>query len=362
MMRAAVRWAAPMPSPSRMMMFFAGRPSRPIATTSKLPSALTLWPSLCVARTVSLWTPGRATENARCETTAAFTSFGSVRPVVTTLVVPGDGCVGAPSTRKLKSFSVVPASRRTVACRSKRWPGRKRAMYGPATLPLANSSLGGVSRLTVGAAPASAAATTIRQAATAEGTLRNVDMETTGGWMESLVGSTRAPNLVGAQADERGAAVGFGLTADFEPAGDAHCASAGGDRRADARVGRMQVGDGCWQVVGQALVLVVEHHRGRRENREGRGRIVMDACDEAAQFDPCAGQRNQSRIRFETARADRVSVEVGKCKPRRGFDRCGGRGRGAQRRQHGGADADGGTGEQASFHPAQFSGRRMSAP
>jgi hypothetical protein len=43
------------------------------------------------------------------------------------------------------------ASGRKVACKSKRWPGRKRAITG-AACPLLNNSLGGVRRVTAGAA------------------------------------------------------------------------------------------------------------------------------------------------------------------------------------------------------------------
>jgi hypothetical protein len=45
------------------------------------------------------------------------------------------------------------SSGRTVACKSKRWPGKNRAITG-AALPLLNISLGGVRRVTVGAAKA----------------------------------------------------------------------------------------------------------------------------------------------------------------------------------------------------------------
>ena len=151
-MRAAVRCAAPMPSPSRMMMFFAGRPCLVSATTSKLPVAVATWPSLCVALIFSRCTPGLFNEYARNDTTAAFTSLGRLRPVVTTLVVAGAGLSATPSTANSKLASVVPASSRTVACRSKRCPGRKRAIVGGFGLLLANSSLGGVKRETDGAA------------------------------------------------------------------------------------------------------------------------------------------------------------------------------------------------------------------
>ena len=156
-------------------MFLAGRPLRSSATISKLPTALTRCPSLWVARTVSVWTPGLANEKARCDTTAAFTSFESVRPVVTTLVVFGAGRVSTPSTRKRKSTSVVSASSRTVACRSKRCPGRKRAITGPPCLLDANSSLGGVSRETLGAAQHSAGSARVSRAQSAVGQRDKMD-------------------------------------------------------------------------------------------------------------------------------------------------------------------------------------------
>lgn len=46
------------------------------------------------------------------------------------------------------------ASGTMVACKSKRWSGKKRAITG-AALPLENSSLGGVNLVTCGAAIAS---------------------------------------------------------------------------------------------------------------------------------------------------------------------------------------------------------------
>ena len=60
MRRAAVRWAMPMPSPSRMMTFFARRPTWLMPTTSKLPSAVTTVSADCLAVTGSLWTPTEA--------------------------------------------------------------------------------------------------------------------------------------------------------------------------------------------------------------------------------------------------------------------------------------------------------------
>ena len=49
MMRAAVRCAMPMPSPIRMMMFFAPQVVGVIGTTSKFPVAVMIRLSLCVA-------------------------------------------------------------------------------------------------------------------------------------------------------------------------------------------------------------------------------------------------------------------------------------------------------------------------
>jgi len=56
-MRAAVRWAIPMPSPIITMILRARvtvPPGVVVPTISKLPLAVTVWPSLCVARTVKV--------------------------------------------------------------------------------------------------------------------------------------------------------------------------------------------------------------------------------------------------------------------------------------------------------------------
>jgi len=60
MMRAAVRWAMPMPSPIMTMRFFALRPVTGVAMTWKLPVAVTVELSLCTAVTVRVWTPAVA--------------------------------------------------------------------------------------------------------------------------------------------------------------------------------------------------------------------------------------------------------------------------------------------------------------
>ena len=61
-----------------------------------------------------------------------------------------------PSISKRAETMRRPESGFNVACRSKRWPGRKRATTGAASAsrPLANSSDGGVKRLTLGVASA----------------------------------------------------------------------------------------------------------------------------------------------------------------------------------------------------------------
>ena len=56
-----------------------------------------------------------------------------------------------PSTAKLTAVIVMPASGRTVACRSKRCPGKKRASVDA---PAKDGLLGGVSREIAGAAVA----------------------------------------------------------------------------------------------------------------------------------------------------------------------------------------------------------------
>ena len=158
-MRAAVRCAAPMPSPSSSTMFLTFAPPATKGTTSKLPRAVTVWPSLCVALTLNSWSPGFVISTARTVAMAAF----SGRPLTQPLAQLRSATVattGLPSIMKLAAvMDLAASSGRSVACRSKRWPGRKRAMTG-AALPDAKSSLGGVRRLTLGAAaaaPASAA-------------------------------------------------------------------------------------------------------------------------------------------------------------------------------------------------------------
>ena len=71
-------------------------------------------------------------------------TVAAVRPTL-----PG---TAAPSTANVMPVMLWPASGATVAWRSNRWPGRKRAVMGVPGSLNENNMLGGVSRVTWGAA------------------------------------------------------------------------------------------------------------------------------------------------------------------------------------------------------------------
>lgn len=84
--------------------------------------------------------------------------------VAPTKVLPFLTLTDLPSIANIAEEIVLLASSgRSVACKSKRWPGKNRAMMGAAWL-LVNSSLGGVSRDTAGAASAAPVAITVSMA------------------------------------------------------------------------------------------------------------------------------------------------------------------------------------------------------
>src|SRR5258708_39786047 len=95
--------------------------------------------------------PGLPVEKARSE---AMSVFAGLPETVASAhdTVPG---TAAPSTRNCALLMVWPASGEMVACRSKRWPGRNRAMMGGLGSLWLNKALGGVKRVTLGAASAS---------------------------------------------------------------------------------------------------------------------------------------------------------------------------------------------------------------
>ena len=155
-MRAAVRCATPRPSPNMMMMFLTLpllKSLRCKATTSKLPRAVTVWPSLCVAVTLKLCTPGCATVKARSVAMLALVGTLATQPLLQPRSATGRFSAMLSMAKRTSRMVLLGSSGRNVACMSKRWPGKKRAMMGAACW-LLNSSLGGVKRLTVGAAVA----------------------------------------------------------------------------------------------------------------------------------------------------------------------------------------------------------------
>jgi hypothetical protein len=114
---------------------------------------------------------------ARLDTTAVLAEM-PLRQMASQALTETSAVTALPLMEKYALVIVLDASSgRTVACKSKRWPGKNRAITG-AALPLLNISLGGVRRVTVGAAKAWVA----HKAASPSADIQSLD-----GWFDNFI-------------------------------------------------------------------------------------------------------------------------------------------------------------------------------